>query len=303
MNLQFRKGFTRLASLAMVAGVATAHAQVATHTQLGFSSSDHHVTLTATVGDSVGNPATDGVVSFENAQGQSLGSAFVNNGRADVVLDQPASGSVYAVYSGSQGFRGSTAQGQLSSDATSTVPDFSITANPASLSVSPGQFGTIVLTITPLNGFANMVTLSCSGNPTPSTCTFSPATLTPLNGNPTTSSLQIITQGPAGARLAWPAHNSKVALALLPGILALIGLGAIRKRSGVDALSILGIAALLAAGSLGLTACAQRYDYLHHPPAANKGIAPGNYNITIAAFSNNGATVTSHTLTVTLMVK
>lgn len=304
MNLQLlRNGIIRLASLAFLISLATAQAQVATHTQLGYSSTAPHVTMTATVNDSLGNPATDGVVSFENGRGQSLGSAFVKNGQAAVALDQQVSGSFYAIYSSSQDFRASTAQAQLSSNATSTVPDFSITANPTSLNLTPGQFGTIVLTITPLNGFADMVTLSCSGNPIPSTCTFSPATLTPLNGNPANSSLQIITQGPAGAHAEWSAEKSHLALALVPGVLALIGLGALRKRSGLNGLSLLGLAALLAATSLGLSACAQRYDYLHHPPAANNGIAPGNYTITIAAFSNNGATVTSHTLNVTLMVK
>jgi hypothetical protein len=66
---------------------------------------------------------------------------------------------------------------------------------------------------------------------------------------------------------------------------------------------VLGLVALLAACSLGLSACSQRYDYLKHPPSANTGIAAGTYNITIAAYSNNGASVTSHTINVALTVK
>ena len=281
-----------------------AQAQVATHTQLSSSSNGHGVTFTANVGDSVGNPATAGVVTFENAKGASLGSAFVNNGQATLTLDQQASGQVYAVYSGSQSFRASTAQAQLSSDATSTEPDFSITANPTSLSLTPGQYGTVVLTITPLNGFQDMVTLSCSGNPGNSSCIFSPTTLTPLSGTAVTSSLQITTLAPSGSKLWWPGSQSHTAYAIvLPGLLALAGLGAIRKRSGLNALTVLGIAVLLAAGTLGLSGCAQRYDYLHHPPAGNPGVAAGSYTITVAAYSNNGASVTSHTLNVALTVK
>jgi hypothetical protein len=280
-----------------------AQAQVATHTQLASSSADHGVTFTANVADSVGNPATDGVVTFENAQGKSLGSAFVNNGQATLTLDQQASGGVYAVYSGSQSFRASTAHAQLSSDATSALPDFSVTANPTSLSLSPGQYGTVVVTITPLNGFQNMVTLSCSGNPGTTNCIFSPATLTPLNGAAITSSLQITTLASSGA-LVWPGSGSHTALAIvLPGLLALAGLGALRKRAGLNAFTVLGIAALLAAGTLGLSGCSQRYDYLNHPPTGNPGTAAGTYTVTVAAYSNNGAAVTSHTLQVALTVK
>ncbi|MGC2162590.1 MAG: Ig-like domain repeat protein [Silvibacterium sp.] len=282
-----------------------AQAQVATHTQLTSAGSDHGVTFTAQVSDIAGNPATDGVVSLENAQGASLGSAFVKNGEATLTLDQQPSGRIYADYSGSRNFRASTAQAQVSSEVTGTLPDFTITANPTSLSLSPGQYGTVVLTIAPLNGFNDMVTLSCSGNPPASTCIFSPTTLTPLNGNSVTSSLQITTLAASGASLVWPgSRGSRTAYAIvLPGILMLVGLGATRKRSGLDALRMLGLAALLVASTLGLSACAQRYDYLHHPPEANPGIAAGSYNVTVAAYSSNGATVISHTLNIALTVK
>jgi hypothetical protein len=305
MNLQLlRNGITRLTGLAFMFSVlGLAQAQVATHTQLTSTTGEKSITFTANVSDSLGSPVTNGIVTLENAQGASLGSAFVRDGAATLTLDQQLSGSVYAVYSGSQDFRSSTAHAQITSHA-STLPDFSITANPTSVTVSPGQYGTIVITITPLNGFDQMVTLSCSGNPAASACTFSPTTVTPLNGNPVTTSLQITTQGVAGAKLAWPGHASHTAYAIvLPGLLALAGLGALRKRcSGLNAFSVFGLAALLTASTLGLTACAQRYDYLHHPPVANPGIAAGTYTIIIAAYSNNGASVTSHTLNVTLTV-
>lgn len=304
-----RPTLRRVAGLAFIVSIlGMAQAQVVTRTQLASADSDRGVSLTASVSDAAGHPATDGVVTFDNAQGASLGSAFVKDGEATLTLDQKPSGRVYAVYSGSSGFRSSTATAQIA-DASGTEPDFSVTASPTSLSLSPGQYGTIVLTVTPLNGFNNMVTLSCSGNPAASTCIFSPITLTPLNSNPVTSSLQITTEAPSGAALlAKPAngsgHSSRAVYAIvLPGLLALVGLGSLRKRSGRNALSVLGLAALLAASTLGLSACAQRYDYLHHPPAANPGITPGTYTITVAAYSSNGATVTSHTLNLTLTVK
>lgn len=312
MNLKLLRHVTAgLAGLAFVLSVVgLAQAQVATHTQLTRAADQHGVTYTATISDAAGNPATDGVVSLVNVQGASLGSAFVKNGEATFKLDQQPSGRVYADYSGSQNFRASVAQVQALDTGSSTLPDFTVTANPSSLTLSPGEFGTIVLTITPQNGFNQMVTLSCSGNPSTSNCTFSPTTLTPpLDANkqplPVNSSLQITTQAPSGkAAVLWPGSGSHIAFAfVLPGLLALIGLGATRKRAGLNKLRVLGLIALLAASTLGLGACAQRYDYLHHPPVGNPGIAPGNYDITIAAYSSNGATVTSHTIKVALTVK
>ncbi|HTZ89151.1 MAG TPA: hypothetical protein VMA71_02345 [Alloacidobacterium sp.] len=304
-----RPTLRRVASLAFIVSIlGIAQAQVATHTLLTSAASDHGVTLTALVSDIAGNPATDGTVSFENAQGASFGSTFVKDGEAALSLDQHPVGIIYAVYSGSSSFRSSTAQVQVSSDATgnasSTLPDFSITANPTSLTLNPGQYGTVNLTITPLNGFNDMVTLSCSGNPAGSACAFSPTTLTPLNGQPVTSLLQVTTQGTSGTGLLLPNRPSHIAFAIvLPGLLTLAGLGAIRRRSGLNALRVLGIAALLVAGSLGLSACSQRYDYLNHPPEPNSGLGAGNYTVTVAAYSNNGSSVTSHTLTIALIVK
>lgn len=306
MNLKFSR-LTGLAIVLSIAGIA--NAQVVTHTQLSSATSDHGVTFTAQVGDSMGKPATGGIVTLENSQGASLGSAFVKDGAATLTLDQQISGNVYAVYSGSSGFRSSTAQAQASADA-STLPDFTITASPTSLSLSPGQYGTVVLTIAPLNGFNQMVTLSCSGNPAASTCTFSPTTFTPINGAAGTSSLQIATEAPSGkaANIAFPERgfgqpSHTVYAIVVPGLFALVGLGALRKRSGLNTLSMLGLAALLTASVVGLSGCSQLYDYYKHSPAPNKGIAAGNYTVTVSAFSSNGASVTTHTLTIALAVK
>lgn len=317
MILQFLPHSISRSSLRKAAGLAIAisflgiaHAQVATHLNLSRQNGEHGVIYTAAVSDIAGNPATGGTVTLENAQGASFGSAFVRNGQATLNLDQPITGSVYAVYSGNSQFRASTTQAQATSDAASTEPDFSITANPTSLTLSPGGYGTIVLTITPLNGFDDMVTLSCSGNPAASACTFSPTTLTPLSAKAITSSLQITTQAASGtsSSLVLPpaatgSHSRAVYAFVLPGLMALIGLGAIRKRSGLNALSVIGVIALLGASTLGISACAQRYDYLNHPPEGNPGIAAGTYTVTVAAYSNNGATVTSHTLNIALTVK
>lgn len=302
-----------LVGLAFVASaVGLAQAQVATHTQLTQAANGHGTTFTATVSDAAGNPATDGVVHLVDAHGQSMGSAFVNNGEATLTLDQQPSGQVYADYSGSRNFGASVAQVQALDTGTSTLPDFTVTADPSSVTLNPGEYGTVILTITPQNDFDQMVTLSCNVKPTaPANCVFSPTTLNP-SLDPTThkplpikSSLQITTQAPSGrAAVLAPGRSSHITFAIaLPGLLALFGLGAIRRRSGLNTVRVLGMVALLAATTLGLGACAQRYDYLHHPPTNNPGISAGSYTVTVSAYSSNGATVTSHTLPIALTVK
>jgi hypothetical protein len=298
----------------MLGAAFPAWAQVATRTHLSVNSEAHgagkQTTFSASVTDVGGNPANDGVVSFDTAKG-SIGAALVQDGHAALTVDHLPKGTqqVTAVYGGSEHFATSTANVQAdAAQANASLPDFSIVANPSSVSLTPGQFGTVVLTITPENGFANMVTLSCSGNPAASTCVFSPTTVTPLNGAAATSSLQIQTLGPSGTsaenRSPRVHDGTHIAFAIiLPGVLALIGIGALRKRSGVATLRVFGLLALLVASGLGLSACAARYDYLHKPPSPNPGVAAGNYTITIAAYSSNGTGVTSHTLTVALTVK
>jgi hypothetical protein len=295
---------------------ANAWAQIATRIQLSTtqqnSSDSPQTVFTAKVADVSGNPVDSGTVSFESAEG-SIGSAVVENGAATLTVDSlpAAANSITAVYQGSESYASSSAAVTAQANAAApSVPDFTVTASPSSLTVSPGGFGTTVISITPINGFSEMVTLSCSGNPAASTCVFSPTTVTPVKGAVATSTLQVQTQGPAGktALLVHPAAQppnslGHVAYALiLPGMLALFGLGALRKRSGWAGLRALGFVALLAASSFGLSACNVRYDYLNKPPAANPGIAAGTYTLTLAAYGNDGTSVTSHTINLTLTV-
>src|SRR5579872_5985987 len=61
-------------------------------------------------------------------------------------------------------------------------PDFTITANPNTLTVSPGGEGMSTLTLTPSGGFNQTVNLTCSGGPSQSPCTIVPNSLT-LDGS------------------------------------------------------------------------------------------------------------------------
>jgi hypothetical protein len=78
---------------------------------------------------------------------------------------------------------------------------------------------------------------------------------------------------------------------VIPGLLALAGVGAIRRRN-FGGLRIVGLVMLLAAGTLGLTACNVRYKYLNYQPSPNFGTAAGTYTVVVAAYSTNGTAIT-----------
>jgi hypothetical protein len=66
------------------------------------------------------------------------------------------------------------------------LPNFTLRASPASLTVDSGERGIVTLSVTPVNGFDSPVSFACSGLPAGSTCSFSPATVTPAGAAATT---------------------------------------------------------------------------------------------------------------------
>ncbi len=307
MILLFRKHIaSRLAAtvsmgiLASILPAARAQGAAPTRTQLVSQRQSGVLSFTADVTDIQGQPVSEGSVSFETAKG-SLGSVFVHNGVATLNLTNPPAWArtVTAVYHGDSAFASSSALTTVVSDQSSTVPGFTVTASPSSFTVTPGQYETLNLTITSQNGFSAQVNLSCSGVPLSVDCDFNPVIATPPANGTTISSMQVTTQASSGVNSshAEPLSRSGAAYALvIPGLLALAGVGALRRRN-LGVLRVLGMALLLAAGAMGLTACNPRYSYEHYQPSPNYGTAPGNYVIVVSAYSSNGTAITQATST------
>lgn len=71
-------------------------------------------------------------------------------------------------------------------------PDFTLTANPTSLTVARGTQGTSKLTLTPSAGFNQTISLSCTGVPQGTTCGAKPGTVTLDGSDPATSTLTVV---------------------------------------------------------------------------------------------------------------
>jgi len=82
----------------------------------------------------------------------------------------------------------------------SASPDFSISANPASLSITSGSSSTSTITLTSLNSFAGTVTLSSTGSPAGLSLSLNPSSVSLSSGGTGSSTLTVSTQSstPAG---------------------------------------------------------------------------------------------------------
>jgi subtilase family serine protease len=184
-----------------------------------------NVTFTAKVTPSTGV----GSVSFSTLNGGSatvLGTATLNtpyppsqSGTATFTTSSlPAgSNSVTATYEGDASNNGATS---AAAAITVTVP-FTLSPNPATLTVAAGQSVTSVITVTPVNGFTGAVNFNSgvspaggctAGLPSGATCTFSPSSVTNLASGPQQVTLTIATSAnmalPSGAQALTVAGTS-----------------------------------------------------------------------------------------------
>ena len=230
------------------------------------------VTLTATVTASSHSSATPtGSVSFSDPVKGKLGSATLNGSGVATFVTSTLAGASYSItakYSGDTNFASST-----SSAVPYSVRYFNISANPTTVSVSaPGRSGGTTLTVTPLGGFNQPVSYSCTGLPAGATCTFAAA-------SSTSETLTIATSGPSASlnemRLR-PSRGLFYAL-ILPGLFGLALLAENRKSRRM--MRIVTLVALLSFAGLCMPACGGGGSTAQ----SNPGTPVGSSTVTITA--------------------
>jgi hypothetical protein len=157
--------------------------------------------------------------------------------------------------------------------------DFNISASPSGATIKAGQSATFTITISPVNGMNSPVSFACSGLPAASSCTFSPATVTP-NGSPVSTTLTLSTT--AASSLATPIAGLHLrtftswALGIVFGVFV-VGTGArgkkARRCSSVFGVIVLAFLVVSCGGGNGA------------PPNSSTGTPPGNSSITVTATS------------------
>jgi hypothetical protein len=265
-------------------------------------------TLNVSVTGEDGRPAT-GVVAISDNGAEMAGAALDATGNAALVVSLlEGDHSLTAAYTGDSTHLESTSDSASASATSGTTPNFGITVSPATLSLTPGQTGTVTASITPVNSAGltapMFVTLSCSGLPDQAACSFTPESIEILPGATAVIAvpLVVVTQA-AGGTAASLRRSSPVAWAfLLPGALALGGLAwSARRRPWLNRFALLALVAFVTL--LGTTACNPRYDYYNHGPPIPPATPAGNYTVSVTAQSSNGITAITNSAVLALTVK
>ncbi len=187
--------------------------------------------------------------------------------------------------------------------------DFSLSATPPLASVTAGGSTTYTVNVTPINGFNQVVLLSCANLPPQTTCTYSPPGLT-LNGTaPATSSLTVNTTAPAPASSPPPPPNApplapsgRVALWACGLAAILLALWAYRsrppqRRRARAHLILLALVVLMA----GFVAACNNYYYGPTSTPAQSGTPANTYTFTLVGKLGNASGI-ERTTTVNLAV-
>ncbi|WP_420238049.1 hypothetical protein ACOBR2_00125 [Telmatobacter bradus] len=214
-----------------------------------------------------------------------------------------------------------SATSNVAADSSSTTPGFTLALSATSLSLTAGKAGTIVATVIPTNNSSlsapMFVTVSCSGLPDQSTCTFSPSSVELTSATattacstssssttcPPTSTMTLQTEAAGTAKLAVPSkHPSSLVLALLiPGALGFGGLAwSARRKLYLSRMALIALLAVVA--SLGLSGCNPRYDYYNHAPTTNEATPAGSYTVTITGQSTYNLNTKTAFTTIALTV-
>lgn len=207
-------------------------------------------------------------------------------------------GGSYSFYSIATDKAGNIEAPKSQAEATTQVvlnPSFTLAASGASLSIAPGQSGTIGLSVTPVNGFNSAVSFACSGLPSEASCSFSPAAVTPNGTAAANTTMTITTTAPsAQKRHVSAALSGLTGGALAAGFLLFPFLYQKRRLGWIFVL-------LCTVTILGVTACGSSSS--SPPPVTNPGTPAGASTVTVTASSGSGASAITQTTTFTLTVQ
>ena len=286
----------------------------ATETTLAAETRDQNghtqATLSVSVAGRDGQPASGAVV-IEDEGKPIAGAALNAEGRATSVLSlAPGDHHLTAQYAGDETHLASVSQVSAVAAVTGTTPGFSISVAPGSVSLKQGQSSSVIASVTPINASSltapMFVTISCTGLPDQSSCTFTPQNIQilPNATAAVTSSMVIATSLGRQSRVApvQVTHSNTVAwCVLVPGALGLAGLAfGVRRRVWLSRISMLGFLAVVTV--LGTTGCSPLYDYRNHGPSPNLPTPAGSYTLIVSAQSTNGVTAVTQSTTMGLTV-
>jgi hypothetical protein len=171
---------------------------------------------------------------------------------------------------------------------TAAVPDFTLTADHATVTVSPGQSANLKLTVSADATLTGNVTFKCSGLPAEATCAFNPASLSVAAGQSGSVALAITTQAATRAQT-----NSGSSSLFAGSWLAVLVIAGIRRRRRSLFRLILVFCAVSPFFGCGGGGSGNK----------NPGTPVGTATVIVSAAAISGSTTITHTYSITLNVQ
>jgi hypothetical protein len=157
---------------------------------------------------------------------------------------------ITAQYSGDANYLASTST--TLSQVVNVPASFALAISPTTLTIARGQSGSTTITASSSGGFSQPISLACSGLPAYTTCSFSPATVTPAANASVTSSLTIATDVQSAALRDVPARSNRARQIASYAVVLGIGLSMLRRHRDRKARRIFLSSALFATLLAGL---------------------------------------------------
>jgi hypothetical protein len=287
------------ASQTFTLNVATAGTVTTLASSANPASAGQSIILTATITPTVSGTPTGTVTFFDDSN--PLGSSNLSGGVATLATSLTAgTHTLTAKYSGDANFAASTSSALSQVVNVAVAGDFALSLDPASARVAAGSSATYTISATPnASGFNSAIALSCAGLPSESTCSFSPASVTP-GVAVATSTLTVKTTGPSAAMLQPTGiRRSRGMYAIwlvIPGMLfSTVGLAGEKRRKRLGYL----FALLVIAACTLMAGCGSSGSSSSGSTAPTGGTPAGTYTITITGIAGS----TSHAASVTLTVQ
>jgi hypothetical protein len=241
------------------------------------ATSGQTITFTASVTKTPQSPQPTGVVTFLD-NGAALGTQTLDNtGSATFstsVLDI-GSHSITASYAGDTATKGSVSAAiaeVVSPSQPATPASFAITTSP--LTVKVGEMASVMVKVSPVNGFNQPVQLGCTNLPTESTCTFGSAMMRTGGGSTT---LLLSTMAPHDCGSSTSYYGSlPYSTPMTAALIILLLPGKTTRRTIKTLLMVL----IASCGLAAITGCGNCTDL---------GTRPGTYTINITGAAGQGA--------------
>ena len=225
------------------------------------------VVLTAdAVSATTGTPT--GTVTFFNGV-MTLGTATLSQGVATLTINTLPSGhnNITTQYGGDTNFTGSTSAVETVSV---NSPDYTISANPPTLTLGAGQSGNTTITVTP-EGYIGTVSFSCGNLPSYVTCTFNPINAT-VTFNSGATAAQTLTLTVVVASTISMLEGSRPVLLAMIAPLGLLGFLPLAGKNRKRLRLYLGIVALALVAAGAITGCTSSSTTSNLPPAGPQAI-------------------------------